>query len=283
MKLDKVISSGAEFLKNNNIPEPFLNAELLVAHTLGINLSGLYTKMEEELSPEITESYNLLLKRRIKFEPLQYILGYEEFYGRKFVVTREVFIPRPETELLIDIVKKYYDGSENFCLLDIGTGSGNIAITIKKEMPSIKVFATDISPSAIRIARLNAERHGVRDGFFLLSSDLLSALKPADTFDIIVANPPYIPTGRIDSLQPEIKLYEPEEAIDGGIDGLDKIRRIISSAGLYLKKNGRLIIEIDCTQGESVLSLSEKTGQFKNAEIQKDLAGFDRFFIATRK
>ncbi len=283
MKLNRVISSGAEFLRNNNIPDPFLNAELLIAHTLGIGLSDLYTKMEEEVSPEITELYNLLLKKRINFEPLQYILGYEEFYGREFVVTRHVFIPRPETELIIDIVKRNYDSSENFRLLDIGTGSGNIAITIKKEIPPIKVFATDVSPSAIRVAQLNAKRHGVRDGFFLLSSDLFSALKPNGSFDIIVANPPYIPKGRINSLQPEIKLYEPEEAIDGGIDGLDKIKKIISDAGLFLKKNGKLIIEIDCTQGESVLLLSEKIGVFKNSEIQKDLAGFDRFFIATRK
>lgn len=283
MKIDKVISSGAEFLRYHGISDAFLNAELLIAHTLGIGRKDLYIRIEEELNPEKIERYNLLLQKRINFEPLQYITGYAEFYGRRFIVTKDVLIPRPETELIIDEVKKYYNGSEKFSLLDIGTGSGNIAITVQKEIPSAKVFATDISYSAISIAQLNSRMCGLKNDFFLLCSDLFSAFKPHSEFDFIVANPPYIPTERIKSLQPEIRTYEPEEAIDGGLDGLVKIRKIILSAWHYLKKNGKLIMEIDATQGESVLSLAEETNMYRYPELKKDLAGFDRFLITTGK
>lgn len=281
MKLVQVISAGTEFLQNNNISEASLTAELLIAHTLGISRKDLYTRIEEEMSSEKIETYNLLLKKKANFEPFQYITGHTEFYGRQFIVTKSVLIPRPETELIIDEVKKYYNGLKKFRLLDIGTGSGNIAITIKKEISSAQVYATDVSYQAIFIARLNSKIHQIKDGFFLFCSDLFSAFKPDGKFDVIVANPPYVPTERINSLQPEIKLYEPREAIDGGRDGLDKIKKMISNAGLYLKKDGKLIIEIDSTQGEAVLSLSEKTGMFKCPRIEKDLSGFDRIFIAT--
>jgi release factor glutamine methyltransferase len=283
MRLDKVISSGEEFLRNHSVSSALLNAELLMAHTLKVNREHLYTRPEENLDPEKIETYNSLLKRRINFEPLQYITGCAEFYGRPFIVTRDVLIPRPETELIIDEVKKYSVGKEKLSILDIGTGSGNIAITIKKEIPSAQVFATDISFPAIRIAYLNSRMHNVGAGFFLLTSDLFSAIRPNIKFDIIVSNPPYVPGERIESLQTEIKLYEPVLALDGGKDGMEKIRDIVLFAGQYLKKDGKLIIEIDSTQGKSVISFSDKTRLYKDSQIKKDLAGLDRIFIAIRR
>lgn len=283
MKIDEVILTGAEILKSHGIPDSFLNAELLVAHTLGIERKELYIRTDDELSPEKIERFYFFLQKRINFQPLQYITGEAEFYGRRFIVTQDVLIPRPETELMIDEVKKYYVDSKNFSILDIGTGSGNIAITLKKEFPSAMIFATDISYSAIRIAQLNSKKHGLRDGFFLFCSDLFSAFKLHNRFDVIIANPPYIPTERIKLLQPEISLYEPVEAIDGGPDGMDKIKEIISCAWHYLKKGGKLIIEIDETQAGSVLTFVEKANNYKDAELKKDLAGLDRFLVTTRE
>lgn len=283
MTVGKLISYGAEFLRKHKISDAFLNAELLIAHMLKVDRKELYVRIDEELDTEQIEGYNNLLQKRGNFEPLQYIVGYAEFYGRRFIVTKDVLIPRPETELIIDEIKKHYNNSKSFSLLDIGTGSGNIAITVQKEIPTAKVFATDVSYAAINIAKLNSRMHELKDYFYLVCSDLFSAIKPDSEFDVIVANPPYIPTERIKSLQPEIKLYEPEEAINGGLDGMVKIKEIILRAWHFIKKGGKLIIEIDATQGESVLSLLEETGRYRDPQLKKDLAGLNRLLIATRK
>lgn len=281
MTVQELLLRGTELFKKEGIPEPYQNAERIIRHALNLSRTELYSEFDKELLESEYQRILYFLQRRTLREPLQYILEYAEFYGLKFIVTRDVLIPRPETELIIETALKIIN--RNGQILDIGTGSGNIAITLKKLLPSAKVFGLDISPKAIAVAKINAVRHGLLGGINLLVADLFNGISPKIKFDAILSNPPYIPTPSIQNLDQEIWLYEPVIALDGGIDGMKYIREIINSAYFYLKSGGILIIEIDEGQGEKVISIAEKTKEYSDLEVKRDLQGFERVFVARRK
>ena len=226
-------------------------AELLFTEVLRCDRVSLYQNPNATLGRNNSRFISSALKKRIKGEPIQYILGKTEFMGLEFKLNRGVFIPRPETELLVETVIKYATKTQRhqdtrLNILDIGTGSGCIAISLAKFLKDIKITATDISSDALKIARENALLHNVEINF-LLSDLFFNHELTTMNYELIVSNPPYVPTAEIERLQPEIK-FEPRIALDGGNDGLDFYRRIIKEASCYLVKGGYLIIEMGFNQ-----------------------------------
>ncbi|OGC15563.1 protein-(glutamine-N5) methyltransferase, release factor-specific [candidate division WOR-1 bacterium RIFOXYC2_FULL_37_10] len=198
-----------------------------------------------------------------------------------FIVDKSVLIPRPETEELVSLVVNRLRDSKRQSLnvLDIGTGSGCIAVTLAKYIPQAKVWATDISEEALEIAKKNAKKHGILDRIKLIKGDLFADIK--EKFDIIISNPPYIPTDDIENLEPNVKGFEPREALDGGKDGLDIVRKIIEEASIYLKPDGILMLELEYRQSKKVEKLIKNKG-YKNIEIIKDFAGLNRIIKAIK-
>jgi len=242
------------------VENPYLEAELMVMKLLGINREDLYSKEYDVDENKLMEIIN---KRKMRY-PLQYIVGQVEFFSRKFIVQEGVFIPRPETEILVEEVLKEIKGKET--IIDVGTGSGIIAVTIAALRPDVKVFAIDINPLAITLAKKNSEINSAKNVYFI-RGDLLSPFR--GKFDIIVSNPPYIAPG--EEIYPELK-YEPEDAYLSPPDGLSHIKRIMSDAKILLKNQGFLFLEISPHISEALLEM------FPDAEIIKDLSGKERVF-----
>jgi release factor glutamine methyltransferase len=260
------------------------DAEMIVAHCLGMDSIRLYRD-----NPEIPEDALLLIetfiRRRSHREPLQYILGFTEFYGLTIRVGPGVLIPRPETELLVEEailrVRKLKVQSSKFKILDLCTGSGCIALALAKEFPDDAVYGTDISDHAMHYAEANARMNSIDNAIFLLGHLFepvqrnLADQQSKALFDLIISNPPYIKTGDLTSVQPEIKNWEPIAALDGGEDGLGYYRKIIPDAINYLTREGTLILEIGTGQAEAVKEIARAAGYGHNA-VRKDYAGIDR-------
>jgi release factor glutamine methyltransferase len=283
--LDK-IREAMELLKQYGIEDANRESEIIITHCLGIDRTVLY-RDNIEISKEELEKIDEFLKMRSKREPLQYILGYVDFYGLKIKVGKGVLIPRPETEILaevaIETVKR--EALSVMRILDLCTGSGCLALALAKEFPAAKVYGTDISKIAIQYAEENARINRIGNVTFLEGS-LFEPIKklptvdcPLFTFDLIVSNPPYIKRDDIKNLQLEIKNWEPVEALDGGEDGLDYYRAIIQEAKGYLKREGFLIFEIGAGQSEEVRKIA-KDADFGNISLIKDYAGIERIFVA---
>ncbi|MBI5199329.1 MAG: peptide chain release factor N(5)-glutamine methyltransferase [Nitrospirae bacterium] len=279
-----------EYLSSCNVPDPYIEAEYLLAHVLGCQRKDLLVYPERILAPDEMGRFKDYIERRVRREPSQYIIGEVEFRGRLFKVNRDVLIPRPETELLVEeavksVKAKDVSGNgEGVTIVDLCTGSGCIAISIARELPYCRVYAVDISEGAISVARENAERHGVDDRVIFLSGDLFDAIEPLgleSEIDLIISNPPYVSTKEMEGLQPEIKEYEPLQALYGGEDGLDFYRRIIHEAPFYLTHGGLLIMEIGYGQGERIKGLFEQEGVFEEIEVKKDFAGIERVIKTT--
>jgi release factor glutamine methyltransferase len=276
--LDK-LRKAKEFLERSGIDDAGREAELIISHCLGMDRATLYRdnpRIPEDLISKIDES----LKRRAKREPLQYILGYTEFYGLKINLGSGVLIPRPETELLVEEAKKIISNFEfrisNFKFLDLCTGSGCMALALAREFPEAQIYGTDTSEVAIRYAKENAELNQIKNVTFKKGS----LFKPVKDFkfDLIVSNPPYIRRNDIESLQPEIKDWEPVEALDGGENGLDYYRAIIPEVRNYLNEGGCLLLELGVSQSDEVKKMSEDAG-FINISLVKDYAGIERIII----
>jgi release factor glutamine methyltransferase len=267
-------------------------AELLFTEIFNSNLVSLYTNRKFILDKDKSIFVSKVLKRRFSGEPIQYILGKTEFMGLEFKVTSDVFIPRPETEILVETVIKYaYRLSPiAYRILDLGTGSGCIAVSLAKLLSDIKISATDISQKAIEIAKYNAVLNNVVNKIEFLKNDLITNYQlplpcrqaGITNYDVIVSNPPYIPSAEIDNLQPEVR-YEPRIALDGGKDGLGFYRRIICQAPDYLKEDGFLILEIGFHQAQSVKNIFQKYDNFEIIEIVKDYCGIERVIVARSK
>ncbi len=277
--LDKLRKSK-ELLENFSIEDATRNAELIISYCLGIDRISLYRdnpRILENIIPKIDE----FLQRRTKREPIQYILGYSEFYGLKIKVEPGVLIPRPETELLVEeakkIISKFEIRNSKFEFLDLCSGSGCLTLALAKKFPEAKVYGTDTSEIAIRCAKKNVELNNINNVTFL-KGNLFEPLKNL-VFDLIISNPPYIRKDDIKNLQSEVKDWEPIEALDGGKDGLDYYRAIISGARGYLKKNGYLILELGIGQSDAVRKMAEHEG-LKNISLVEDYAGIERIFIA---
>ncbi len=274
-----------ERFEKEGMATPRLDAEVLLAETLATDRVGLYTHFDQPLQPDELARFKELIRRRLRREPVAYILGRKEFWSLPLRVTPEVLIPRPETETLVAEALKILapaDGKD-FRILEIGTGSGAISIALAKELPAATVVATDLSPKALAVAEENARRIGVRERLQLLPGNLFDPVEKRDAFDLIVTNPPYIPRGQFALLMPEIRDYEPRVALDGGKDGLDFFRRVLPAVDEYLRPGGWFLAEMGAGQGPQILKIAEKNPGLDCFAFAKDLGGINRVFKARKK
>jgi release factor glutamine methyltransferase len=275
-------------LKDHQIENPRLNAELLLAHSLTVSREELYVRLRRELEEGEKGILERLIQRRISGEPLQYILGHQEFWSINFKVDPRVLIPRPETELLVEqslstLAEKTFE--QNPSVLEIGTGSGAIAIALAKEVKHIFLVATDISRDALVLAKENAQSAGVQNRIQFVNGDLLGPFhcsKGKEAFDLILFNPPYIIRSGIESLAKEVRDYEPVIALDGGEDGLEFYRRLISQVPSSLREGGWLLLEVGQGQAETVTKQIQESGTFLEPQILTDLAGIERVVKAQK-
>jgi release factor glutamine methyltransferase len=254
------------------------DAELLLLHTLKLPRTTLFAHPTLQLTPTQLAQYNESITRRLKNEPIQYITGIQEFYGLPLHVTPAVLIPRPETELLVEAVLERLPHDKPLSILDIGTGSGAIAIAVAHHLPQAHLTALDLSPAALAIARHNAVTHHVADRITFLQSDLLSAV-PNQTFDAILSNPPYIPTADLPDLHPQVRDHEPHTALFAGTTGLDVYSRLIPQAHTALTPGGLLALEIG--QGQSA-SIRQFLTDWYDFLILNDLQQIPRVALARR-
>lgn len=280
MQLRQALHAAVNQLEAAGISEPRISAEVLIFHALGCDRAHLYAHPERELTAAEQSAYYELIVRRASGEPLQYLTGHQEFWRRDFLVTPAVLIPRPETEHLIEetlaLVAAFKIGPR-LKLIDVGTGSGAIAVTLACELPEAEVHAVDLSPEAVEVARHNAERLGARVHFAV--SDVLASVTRDASFDFVVSNPPYVGLNEADKVQQVVRDYEPHLALFAGEEGLNVIRRLIPQASEALRSGGWLLMEIGYSQAQSVMALLEG---WHSVHAIPDLAGIPRV-IAARK
>lgn len=264
--------------KGEGIDDARLNAELLLAHALGVPRGELAMRLDDSLSPDTEALADTLCTRRIKREPVDYIRGHRDFYGREFTVEPGVLIPRPETELIIELARKLQPGISGVAA-DVGCGSGVLAVTLALEFPALTVLATDLHPTPLKVTQRNAEKHGVASRVFCARMDGLSATRPAPTFDLIVSNPPYVRPDELPALQPEVRDHEPETALIGGPDGLAVAQSVLAHMAQRLKPGGHALMEHGMTQGAVLREYAAGVG-LKLARTERDYAGLDRILVA---
>jgi release factor glutamine methyltransferase len=279
-----------DYLKEKEIDNPRLTAEVLLAHQLNIDRLKLYLELEQPLTASELSGYRSLIKRRLRHEPLQYITGVQEFWSLDFVVDPRVLIPRPETELLVEqglrlIETMQGPADHSIKILDLGTGCGAIGIALAREIPDADIWATDISADALQVASLNARKHGVSDRIQFSQGDLWEPFVGIGimTFDIIVSNPPYIPTEEYPSLQPEVRDYEPSMALDGHPGGMYYIEKILTEAPKYMNQGGWLLMEMDPDQTGKALRFLEGIGAYAEKERVKDYSHRYRAILARKR
>lgn len=277
MTLKEVLTEALKKLEAGDTPSPRLSAELLLMFTLSCDRAYLFTYPERELTADEQARYDEAIARRCTGEPAQYITGHQEFYGRDFLVTPAVLIPRPETEHLIEAVLEFVPRDAALRILDVGTGSGCIAITLAKELPHSTFTAVDISPDALEIAQANAARLEAQVEF--LQSDLLSSLDPGRQFDLIVSNPPYVGECEADKVQRQVRDFEPHIAVFGGQRGMDIIARLVPQVREHLKPGGHFLMEIGYSTAGPVHNLMRDWIDFR---IIPDLQGIPRVVIARK-
>jgi release factor glutamine methyltransferase len=282
--MDINISSFLNWSKSQlaeaGVPSPRLDSEIILAHTLNISRTNLWTQNQRMLSESEVKDVKKYMERRLNREPISQIVGHQEFWSFDFIVDQNVLAPRPETELLIETALNSIS-SPTVKILDLGTGSGAIAVTMAKEISECKVSALDIDPKALSIAKENAVRHGVADQIEFICADL----KKSDwsgCFSLILSNPPYIKSVDIQKIMPEVRNYEPRKALDGGVTGLDFYQVIIPMAIDRLEENGFLILEIGHDQVDEVTALLDNFSCYKNIQVIQDYSGYDRIVKAQK-
>jgi release factor glutamine methyltransferase len=275
LTIAQALAQGAKLLDDAKISAPRLTAEVLLAHAVGQERSWLFAHSDEELREVWWIHYGRYLHQRLSGAPTQHITGRQEFWGRDFQVTPEVLIPRPETEHVIEAALELASDARR--VVDIGTGSGAIAVTLALELPEVRVFATDISEAALRIARENAHRLNACATFVL--GDLSECFRD-EAFDLVVSNPPYVPASDRANIQREVREHEPAIALYGGEDGLEVYRRLIPEAARVLVPGGRLIMEIGYSTHEAV---SVMLAAWTDVTMRTDLAGLPRVMTARRR
>lgn len=292
--IGRILQWTAGHFVSKGIDSARLDAELLLANVLEKNRVYLYTHYDQPLTMRERDAYRELVRRRARREPVAYILGQREFYGRNFRLTSDVLVPRPETEHLVDAVRDWLAVEPQRALaaprvVDVGTGSGIIAVTLAALFPAAEVVAVDVSPAALRIARSNAELHGCGEHIRFCEGNLLAAVpaaaggeQPGELFNIIAANLPYIPQSDASSLEPEVRDFEPSLALFSGDDGLDLVRRLISVLPLYLAAPGLVALEIGAGQWTQVRKLLEAVPGLSLIRAVADLQGHPRVALAER-
>lgn len=284
--VSNLIHWASKILQGHGIDSPRLDAEVILSHLMDCKRIDLYVNPDKPVEKTTVASYKRAIQKRAQRVPLQYITNHAEFMSLDFYVDERVLIPRPETELLVEAVIKrsQIPSQENeIIVVDIGVGSGNIAIALAKKIGNVRIFAVDISPDALAVARINAQRHDVLDKITFLCGDIF---KPLEGYGIeskvsfIVSNPPYISSDEFDTLQKEARDYEPYAALISGQDGLQMFKRIVSQVNTWLKPGGFIIFEVGEKQAYQVARLLEDTGCFKKPEFMKDYQHIDRIVIA---
>ncbi|MBN1498026.1 MAG: peptide chain release factor N(5)-glutamine methyltransferase [Spirochaetes bacterium] len=273
MRVSQMLADVTARLREAGVPGPVLDAELLVAHAMDTERYRLRVDDDRDLDPSEVALIKRLAGRRARFEPVAYLLGRKEFYSLDFIVNRHVLIPRPETELLVDMVVYY--ARQNARVADIGTGSGAIAVAVKHARADLEVHATDISPKALAVARKNAARLLGKKSIMFHQGDLFAPL-PGMRFQVIAVNPPYVDRGVAGSLQKDLS-YEPEEALFSGGGGRDTIERVLKDAPSHLEENGVLIIEIGEEMGDFATRAGKDSGFA--VSVLRDYSGLDRIAI----
>ncbi len=273
MTLQQVLTEAIKRLRDAGVPDPAVDARRLLAHVVGVDSGRLILMMHDPLEPAQAEAFAALITRRAAREPVSHLTGGRDFYGRRFKVTSDVLDPRPETETLISLaLEKPFER-----VLDLGTGTGCIALTLLAERPAVHGVAVDVSGQALDVARFNAEALGVADRLTLQPSDWFAAVE--GQFDLIVSNPPYIDAAEMPDLSPEVRLHEPELALTPGEDGTAPYRIIAEGALKHLLPDGRLFVEIGYRQGPAVSAIFEEAGLTK-VTVHQDLNGHDRVVSA---
>lgn len=287
----KLLTWTTSYFKSHKIDSPRTTAEVLLAHVLMIKRIDLYLRYDQPLCQEELLRFKTLIKRRVKREPLAYIVGKKEFWSMDFSVTTDVLIPRPETEFLVEAALKLLQkdsttgrSPEKKRVLDLGTGCGAVILALASIGLDHHFFASERNIAAIEVARQNAADHGLDHRVHFFCADWLSAFGDGKSiFDVILSNPPYIPSRVIAELQPEIRLYEPISALDGGEDGLTCLKHLIHVAHLYLCGNGSLLLEIGHDQKEDVIRMINQCGSYEKIVITKDYSGYDRVVQVRKK
>ncbi len=285
MILKQALSAAITQLERNEVGSPRMNGEVLLMFTLGCDRAYLYAHPERELTDDEQTRYEEAVDRRSSGYPSQYITGHQEFWGLDLIVTPAVLIPRPETEHIVEVVTDLARGS-NYAdlpgrpkLVDVGTGSGAIALALAKELPNAEVLAVDVSLEALEVAQANAARLQLESRARFTRSDVLDSITRDGTFDFVVSNPPYVALSEADKVQDVVKKHEPKVAVFAGEHGLDVIRRLIPQAHEALRPGGYLVMEIGYSMSEAVMGIMEA---FEEVHAVPDLAGIPRVVVGTK-
>jgi release factor glutamine methyltransferase len=306
----EILRWTTEYFRTKGVSEPRASAEVLLAHTLGLSRLDLYLRYDQPLNAEELARFKALVVRRREGAPVAYLTGHREFWSLDFQVTPAVLIPRPETETLVaaavEAVRLLEGGGQGweapaltkntnnspepppptpyrgFLGLEIGVGSGAVVIALAKELPEMGWIGVDLSAAALAVARDNARRHGVLERVHLIQGDLLGAFKPQASFDLLVANLPYVPRRMWETLPQDIKHFEPSAAFLGGEDGLDLIRPLIRQTQRYVKAGGWVLLEVGDGQAEKVEGILQQTGAYDRVESIQDFSGIKRVVRARR-
>ena len=275
------MAEGANILDAAGLSEGRREAGSLLAHTLGQDRTFLLTHAEDPLASAQLDVFRVLVARRAAGEPLQYITGRQEFFKLDFEVTPDVLIPRPETEIIVEVALERLKDDPAPYFAEVGTGSGCIAISLLHELPDARALAVDVSPAALRVAKRNVDRHGVSERLMLLESDCFSGIEAIGPFALIASNPPYVSDSELKDLQREVR-REPRAALAGGADGLSFIRRLLREAQPFLRSGGYLVFEIGFGQSEAVEQLIDRH-VWNLLERREDLQGIPRTFVLQKK
>lgn len=273
-----LLAWGRRYLGERNLENVDLEAQLLLSHSLGVGREELFTLSEDPPGRDAERVFRHALEERGRGVPAAYLLGRREFWSLDFFVDGRVLVPRPETEVLVEWAAEIIPPGSR--VADIGTGCGNIVVALAQEIGASEWYAVDLSPGALEVARENLRSHGLEGEVTLLQGDLLSALAP--DFDAVLSNPPYIATPDLQGLQPEVRLHEPLMALDGGLSGLDLLRRLLREAPDCLKGGGWLLVEVGAGQAGSVREMAMEDGRYDRVEVRRDLAGTERVVAARR-
>jgi release factor glutamine methyltransferase len=272
LTLKQALSRARDILAKNGIEDAPLECELLLRHVLNLSRAQLYLDLDHELRHKQEEAFWHLIKRRLDGEPTAYITGHREFYGLSFYVDRRVLIPRPESELLVETALGLAQNYPLFTIAEVGTGSGAIAISLALSLPEAKIYATDISAAALEVALVNCQKHGVVDRVHLLRGNMLAPLP--EPVDLIIANLPYVKQSELARMNSA--RFEPRLALDGGSDGIERIRQLCRRLGSKLRPSGFLLLEIGEGQGRAVTTLLHGLFPSGKIEVMPDLSGIER-------
>lgn len=281
--INRLLAWTTDFLRRRGSDSPRLDVEVMLAHVLGWQRVQLYTHYEEEVGERARAEFRELVRRRAEGSPVAYLVGRKEFYSLPLEVSSEVLIPRPESEFVVVEFLEAAKNRDHPRAVDVGTGSGCLAIACTVQHQGACFIAIDISTGALALARKNAERHGVANRIDFRQGDLLDPVRDEPPFDVILSNPPYIPTEVIPTLEPGVRDHEPHTALDGGPDGLVVVRRLIDEAAPLLKPGGHLILEIGTAQEQPVRALIEKHPEFRLAPTIRDLQKHPRVIRAKKQ